>query len=102
MGDRLYSRTLHGHAVPAGGVPDRARRRDRLGGRNIDRRGVGGWSRPQLPLRLPISGKNISFHEAGSRFVVPTRRMNLANFIVAAGVMVHSTPGPVTTLVTMS
>ena len=44
----------------------------------------------------------MSFHEAGSRLVVPTRRMNLANFIVAAGVMVHSTPGPVTTLVTIS
>ena len=34
--------------------------------------------------------------------MVPTRRMNFANFIVAAGVIVHSTPGPVTTLVTIS
>ena len=47
----------------------------------------------QLPFRLPISGKNMSFHDAGSRLMVPTRRMNLANFIVAAGVIVHSTPG---------
>ena len=29
VGDRLHSRALHGHAVPAGGVPDRARRRHR-------------------------------------------------------------------------
>src|SRR6478736_10344966 len=56
----------------------------------------------QLPLRLAISGKNNSFHEAGSCLVVPTLRMNLANFIVAAGVMVHSTSGPITTLVTIS
>src|ERR1700692_2221724 len=56
----------------------------------------------QLPLRLPISGKNISFHVAGSCLVVPTLRMNFANFIVAAGVMVHSTLAPVTTLVTIS
>ena len=40
VGDRLYSRALHGHAVPAGGVPDRARRRHRARGRDIDRRGV--------------------------------------------------------------
>ena len=44
----------------------------------------------------------MSFHDAGSCLVVPTLRMNLANFIVAAGVMVHSTFGPVTTLVTVS
>ena len=40
-----HSRALHGHAVPAGGVPDRARRRHRARGRDIDRRGV---ARPQL------------------------------------------------------
>ena len=44
----------------------------------------------------------MSFHDAGSRLMVPTRRMNFANFIVAAGVIVHSTPGPATTLVTIS
>jgi len=44
----------------------------------------------------------MSFHDAGSCLVVPTLRMNLANFIVAAGVMVHSTFGPTTTLVTDS
>ena len=37
VGDRLYSRALHGHAVPAGGVPDRARRRHRARGRHPDR-----------------------------------------------------------------
>jgi hypothetical protein len=41
VGDRLHSRAIHGHAVPAGGVPDRARRRHRARGRHLDRRGVG-------------------------------------------------------------
>ena len=44
----------------------------------------------------------MSFHDAGSCLVVPTLRMNFANFIVAAGVMVHSTLGPVTTFITIS
>jgi len=44
----------------------------------------------------------MSFHDAGSCLMVPTRRMNFANFIVAAGVMVHSTLAAVTTLVTIS
>ncbi|MGY4412773.1 rubrerythrin [Bradyrhizobium sp. LB7.1] len=41
VGDRLYPLTLHGHAVPPGRVPDRARRRHRAGGGRIDRSGVG-------------------------------------------------------------
>ena len=44
----------------------------------------------------------MSFHEAGLRSIVPTRRMNLANFIVATGVMAIQSSGPVTTLVTIS
>ena len=40
LGDRLHSCALHGHTVPAGGVPDRARRRHRARGRDTDRRGV--------------------------------------------------------------
>ena len=40
MGDRLHSRALHGHAVPAGGVPDRARRRHRARSRHTDRGGL--------------------------------------------------------------
>ena len=71
-----------------------------LARRHPDRRGVAAMA--QLPFSPPISGKNMSFHDAGSRLMVPTRRMNFANFIVAAGVMVHSTPGPVTTFVTIS
>ena len=40
VGDRLYPLALHGHAVPAGGVPDRARRRHRARGRHSDRRSL--------------------------------------------------------------
>ena len=40
VGDRLYPRPLHGYAVPAGGVPDRARRRHRARGRYSDRGGL--------------------------------------------------------------
>ena len=40
VGDRLYPRAVHGHAVPAGGVPDRARRRYRARRRHSDRRRV--------------------------------------------------------------
>ena len=35
-----YIRALHGHAVPAGGVPDRARRRHRARRRDTHRRGL--------------------------------------------------------------
>src|SRR6266851_3766653 len=56
MGHRLYSRALYGYAVPAGGVPDRARRRHRARGRHSHRRGVGKhWSddEPMFQTRLP-------------------------------------------------
>ena len=41
VGDCLDPGALHGHAVPSGGVPDRARRRHRAGGRDSDRGGLG-------------------------------------------------------------
>src|SRR4051794_34909743 len=40
MGNRLHPRTLHGHAVPTGGVPDRARRGYRARGGDSHRRGI--------------------------------------------------------------
>src|SRR3954469_18344631 len=44
----------------------------------------------------------MSCHDAGSCLMVPTLRMNFANFMVAAGVMVQLTSGPVRTFVTIS
>ena len=41
MGHRLHPRAIYGHAVPAGGIPDRNRRRHRARGRHFDRRGLG-------------------------------------------------------------
>ena len=35
-----HSRAIHGYAIPAGGIPDRARRRHRACCRDIDRRGL--------------------------------------------------------------
>src|SRR5258708_4947993 len=40
-GDRLHSRAIHGHAIPAGGLPDRARRRHRACRRHFDRCSLG-------------------------------------------------------------
>src|SRR3954447_3196022 len=56
----------------------------------------------QLPFKSPISGKNMSCHDAGSCLMLPTLRMNFANFMVADGVMVQVTSGPVMTFVTIS
>src|SRR6516164_6504207 len=50
-------------------------------------------SRAQLPLSSFDSGMYMSFHDAGSRLIVPTLCMKMANSIDCCGAVVHTLSG---------
>src|ERR1700733_8679346 len=62
LGDCLYPRTLHGHAIPPGRVPDRVGRRHRARRRYSDRRGLekADDSRHLIPKRMQTGRKSVT------------------------------------------